>query len=468
MLTGAVMLSARVVKARANAAQRATSRLVRAQDLSRRARQRGRGQCEVAAEDMGTGRQWLVDEEGALRRALAEGRLRLHYQPKVCLESGDVTGAEALLRWDDPDRGLIPPLEFIALAEKTGLIVPIGNWVIEEACREAAQWHGRFPRRPPLVVSVNVSARQFGPELIDVVAGALAATGTDPHQLCLEVTESILIGDADAAVDTMHRLAALGVRLSIDDFGTGYSSLSNLKRLPLHELKIDRSFVAGVGEDSDDTAIVAATVAMAHALGLSVVAEGVETADQLDGLRVLGCQEVQGYFISRPQPAEAFAQLLAGWHSKAGGALGRPGGLHRPQRILVVDDTEDVRQMARMSLVAAGFEVDEVATGAEAVGAARRTLPDCVLLDVAMPHMSGFDVCSALRADPATAGCTIVMLTSNAASDDKVEAFSCGADDYMIKPFSPRDLVGRVRAAMRRRSDGDRHPELSSENAELG
>ena len=299
------------------------------------------------------------------------------------------------------------------------------------------------------------------------MAGALTATGAHPGQLCLEVTESVLMGDADAAVDILRELAATGVKLSIDDFGTGYSSLAYLKRFPLHELKIDRSFVTGLGEDSNDTAIVAATVAMAHALGLSVVAEGVETSDQLERLRVLGCQDVQGYFISRPGPAEAFAEFLADWDSEAG-RLGFPSaGYRRSDRILVVDDAEDVRQMARMSLAAAGFEVNEVASGPEAVAAARKMLPDCVLLDVSMPHMSGFDVCRALRAYPATAACTIVMLTSNTASDDKVQAFSCGADDYIIKPFTPRDLVGRVRAAIHRGRDVERSPQQLDE-AKLG
>ena len=393
------------------------------------------------------------EDERALRRALAEGQFRLDFQPKVSLESGHVVGAEALLRWDDPGRGLVPPLEFIALAEETGLIVPIGTWVIEEACRRVVQWDRRFPRRPALVVSVNVSGRQFGPDLVDAVAAALAASGADPGQLCLEVTESVLMGDADAAAGILRQLAATGVKLSIDDFGTGYSSLAYLKQFPLHELKIDRSFVTGLGDDSNDTAIVAATVAMAHALRLSVVAEGVETTDQLERLRVLGCQDVQGFFISPPHPAEAFAEFLAGWHSE-GGRLGVGStGLGRAERILVVDDADDVRQMARMSLATAGFEVVDVGSGPEAVATARMMLPDCVLLDVSMPDMSGFDVCRALRASPATAGCTIVMLTANVASHDKVQAFSSGADDYIIKPFTPRDLVGRVRAAIHRRRD---------------
>lgn len=404
------------------------------------------------------GRGEQVHAERALRRALDESQFLLHYQPKVSIESDLITGAEALLRWEDTERGLVPPLEFIPLAEETGLIVPIGTWVIQEACRQVAQWHMRFPRQPPLVVSVNVSGRQFVPELIEVVTSALAAAGIDADQLCLEVTESILSSDNDGAVAVLTGLAALGVKLSIDDFGTGYSSLSALKRFPLSELKIDKSFVDGLGNDANDTAIVSATVSMAHALELSVVAEGVETAEQFERLRVLGCQEVQGYLVSRPRPAEEFAQLLAeealiGWRSALGEMPTQPRDRYRPDRVLVVDDSPEVRQLAQMTLAAAGFEVNEANDGAQALEAARNLLPDCVILDVSMPGMSGMEVCRALRSDPTTAGCTIVMLTSNAESADKVEAFSHGADDYMVKPFSPRDLVSRLRAAMRRRSD---------------
>ncbi|HUR23820.1 MAG TPA: EAL domain-containing protein [Acidimicrobiales bacterium] len=404
------------------------------------------------------GRGGNSQAEPALRRALDERQFLLHYQPKVSIESDRITGAEALLRWEDPERGLVPPLEFISIAEESGLIVPIGTWVIEEACRQVGQWHMLFPRRPPLVVSVNVSGRQFVPELIEVVTSALAAAGIDAAQLCLEVTESILSSDSDGAVATLNGLAALGLKLSIDDFGTGYSSLSALKRFPLSELKIDKSFVDGLGHDPDDTAIVSATVSMAHALELSVVAEGVETAEQFEHLRVLGCQEVQGYLVSRPRPAGGFGQLLAeeatvGWRSALQEAPTDLRELYRPDRVLVVDDSPEVRQLAQMTLAAAGFEVNEASDGARALEAVQNLLPDCVLLDVSMPGMSGMDVCRALRSDPSTAGCTIVMLTSNAEAADKVEAFSYGADDYMVKPFSPRDLVSRLRAAMRRRSD---------------
>jgi CheY-like chemotaxis protein len=302
--------------------------------------------------------------------------------------------------------------------------------------------------------------------LIGVVSAALAATGAAAGQLCLEVTESTLISDAEGAVETLQELAALGVKIAIDDFGTGYSSLAYLKRLPLHMLKIDKSFVDGLGEDPDDTAIVGATVALAHALGLSVTAEGVETADQLERLRVIGCQEAQGYFVSRPVPAAAFTELLvveetSGWRGATATAP-ETADAYQPHRVLVVDDAADVRQLARMALSASGFEVYDTANGADAVSMAQQLRPDCVILDVSMPGISGIDVCCALRGDPRTAGCTIVMLTGNTEAAQKIEAFAGGADDYIIKPFSPRDLVGRVRAALRvGHTDGNADPPMS-------
>ena len=426
-----------------------------AEDALLSAKRGGHGRCVVVAEGHPTDEEVYRDAVRALRHALDADELVLHYQPKLSLESDRITGVEALVRWQDSARGLVPPLEFIPLAEETGLIIPLGSWVIEEACRQAAAWQSSLPRQPPLVVAVNVSGVQFTPNLIPVVAAALTASGAAANQLCLEVTESILMTDADAAAQTLDGLAALGVKLSIDDFGTGYSSLSYLKRFPLHELKIDKSFIDGVGSDADDTAIVAATVAMAHALGLSVIAEGVESADQLDRLGVIGCQEVQGYLVSRPQAAELITEFLhteamSGWRSAIVHAPATPMNPYRPNRILVVDDTDDVRQLAKIALTVAGFDVYEAVGGAEAIEIARDLQPDCVILDISMPKMSGIEVCRRLRDDPTTTRCTILMLTSNTAAVDKIEAFSSGADDYIIKPFSPRALVDRVQAALRR------------------
>jgi len=246
-------------------------------------------------------------------------------------------------------------------------------------------------------------------------------------------------------------LADLGVWLSIDDFGTGYSSLAYLKRLPIHEVKIDKSFVDGLGRDADDTAIVAAVVAMAHALDLNVVAEGVETADQLRRLQTLGCDQVQGYYFSKPVSPAAIDPLL---HQPAFPAMDGPStdgtGGDGPDRVLIIDDTPEVRHLAGVTLTAVGVEVHEADGGTQGLALATRVAPDCVLLDIEMPGMSGLEVCQALRADPATADCVIIMLTSRADANGKVEAFSAGADDYIVKPFTPRDLISRVRAALLR------------------
>lgn len=434
--------------------------IAQAESAMRQAKQRGPGTCVIFGEDPSDPDAAGGQAGRELQAALDAGELLLYYQPKVALDSDRIVGVEALLRWQHPDRGMVLPLEFIGLAEQTGLIVPIGAWAIEEACREASRWREAFPDRPHLVVSVNLSASQFGPRLVEVVARALSASAVEPAALCLEITESVLMDDVERSVALLQQLVGLGVALSIDDFGTGFSSLARLKRFPLHELKIDRSFVNGLGVDSDDTAIVAAVIALAHALELCVVAEGVETAEQLQRLRVLGCEQAQGYHFARPGPSETIDALLnaeasASWRNHAGQ---RPTpdpalGTYRPERILVVDDTADVRQLARMTLTAVGFDVHEAVDGASALAAAKRVSPDCVLLDLLMPEMSGLEVCRALRADPDTADCTIVMLTSIADAADKVEAFSSGADDYIIKPFSPRELAGRVKAAVRRRRE---------------
>jgi EAL domain-containing protein (putative c-di-GMP-specific phosphodiesterase class I) len=251
-----------------------------------------------------------ADLRRALRHAVDAGDFRLLYQPKVSLDTDQLTGVEALLRWQHPERGLVPPLEFIPLAEETGLIVPIGEWVLEEACRQSVRWQAIRPKGRPLVVAVNVSGRQFESDLVETVRRVLASTGANAANLCLEVTESVVMRDVEPAVTTLRALKALGVKLSIDDFGTGFSSLTYLKQFPLNDLKIDKSFVDGLGHQFEDEAIVAAITGMAHALGLEVVAEGVETHAQVTILRALGCDTVQGYYFGAPSVADAIDSLL--------------------------------------------------------------------------------------------------------------------------------------------------------------
>jgi diguanylate cyclase (GGDEF)-like protein len=247
--------------------------------------------------------------ESQLRQALDRGEFLLHYQPKLDLASGTISGFEALLRWNHPQRGLVPPLEFISILEDTGLIIPVGEWVIAEVCRQLRSWEAAGLPPPP--VAINLSARQLQQADLDVaIARIVSAAGVDPTLLEFELTESMLMVNPEAAVAILSRIKALGMRLSVDDFGTGYSSLAYLKRFPLDALKIDRTFVRDLPDDADDAAITKAVIRLAHSLSLKVVAEGVENIAQLRELEQYDCDEIQGYYISRPLPAVDCAALL--------------------------------------------------------------------------------------------------------------------------------------------------------------
>jgi diguanylate cyclase (GGDEF)-like protein len=251
-----------------------------------------------------------LDLEIDLRGAVARQEFRLHYQPVVDLSSGRIVEVEALIRWEHRQRGLLPPSDFITLSEETGLIVPIGMWVLEEACRQARAWHAEYETK--LTLSVNLSARQFQQaSLVPDIAELLQDTGLPAACLKLEITESVVMQDAPATLARLHALKTLGVQLAIDDFGTGYSSLSYLKRFPIDVLKIDQAFVRGLGDNPEDTAIVRAIVTVAKNLDLSVTAEGIETVEQLTHLRELGCDRGQGYYFARPLPADPLAALFA-------------------------------------------------------------------------------------------------------------------------------------------------------------
>lgn len=247
--------------------------------------------------------------ENSLRKAVERGELMLYYQPQVSLKDGRLVGLEALLRWKHPDVGLISPAEFIPVAEDSGLIVPIGRWVLRTACRQVATW--RDAGLGPINVSVNLSVRQTrDPHLLHDILDVLRETGVRPGQLELEITESVLMDNVNVNVDLLTRLRYEGIRLAIDDFGTGYSSMAYLKRFPIDQVKIDRTFVRDIPGNGDDEAITSAIIAMAHNLGLSVVAEGVETAAQLDFLRGAGCDIMQGYYFAEPRPADQVTAFL--------------------------------------------------------------------------------------------------------------------------------------------------------------
>ncbi|MDQ6750902.1 MAG: EAL domain-containing protein [Actinomycetota bacterium] len=276
------------------------------------AKDRGRSRYAVFDGDMRLRGAERLEIETALRRALERDELRIFYQPEVDLETGRVVGVEALLRWQHPERGLVGPGEFIPVAEETGLIVPIGEWVLRRACLQARAWREAFADELPLRMAVNLSARQLARGDLSVTVGtALADAAMDPGALCLEITESAISEDPPAAVLTLRALTALGVCLAIDDFGVGFSSLSQIRHLPpVDVLKIDRSFVAGLGENREDTAIVTSVISLAHSLGLTAIAEGVETAAHVHELRALGCDLAQGFHFARPAPAETITELL--------------------------------------------------------------------------------------------------------------------------------------------------------------
>jgi diguanylate cyclase (GGDEF)-like protein/PAS domain S-box-containing protein len=276
-----------------------------------RAKERGRARYEVFDEGMRGRAIERLRVENDLRRALERGELRLEYQPVVSLGDYSLVGVEALLRWRHPERGEISPAEFIPIAEENGLIEPLGRWVLEQACRQAARWYHGRPDAAPITMSVNLSAVQVTRRsLPDVVAAVLRSTGLDPACLSLEITETVMVRDADGLGEVLKALKALGVRLVLDDFGTGYSSLSYLTRLPLDVLKVDRSFVDGLGSEPRDTAITETIIAMSRALSLEVVAEGVETTDHVRELRRLGCGLAQGFHFSRALPAEEITRAL--------------------------------------------------------------------------------------------------------------------------------------------------------------
>ncbi|MDX1223194.1 EAL domain-containing protein [Sinorhizobium medicae] len=275
-----------------------------------RAKELGRDNIQVFTEEMAARAHERLQWQEELREALAGEEFLLHFQPQMNLGTGRIFAAEALLRWNHPVRGIISPSVFIPLAEETGLIVPIGDWALRAACRQLKAWQDAG--LPPLIISVNVSARQFRERnWASRVAEILKETGLEARYLELELTESLIMQDVPGAIATMHALEAIGVHLAIDDFGTGYSSLSALKRFPVRRLKIDRSFVTDIPLDADDMAITSAIISLAQKLGLRVIAEGVESEAQVEFLQKAGCDEIQGYFFSRPLSAEAFESLLS-------------------------------------------------------------------------------------------------------------------------------------------------------------
>jgi EAL domain-containing protein (putative c-di-GMP-specific phosphodiesterase class I) len=274
-----------------------------------RAKEQGKNNYKLYNSRMNAQASKRMELEHEMRKALEREEFVLYYQPQISSSTGQIIGMEALIRWQHPERGLLSPFHFIPLAEETGLIIPLGEWVMRTACRQNKAWQDAG--LPPMRVAVNLSMSQFQQkDLIEMVARVLKETNLAPQYLELEITESIAMHNIDYVIGKMKELAALGVQISIDDFGTGFSSLNYLKKFPINKLKIDRSFITDITSDSDDAMIVTAIIAMAHSLKLNVIVEGVETEAQRSYLPTLGCDEMQGYLFSAPVPSNQFEKML--------------------------------------------------------------------------------------------------------------------------------------------------------------
>ncbi|MGE0383279.1 MAG: EAL domain-containing protein [Gammaproteobacteria bacterium] len=380
-----------------------------------------------------------------LADAVERERLVLHYQPQVDLHSGRIVGVEALLRWQHPQRGLIGPGAFIEIAEDSGLILPIGEWVLARACSQARDWQGAG--LPPVPVAVNLSARQCArSDVVEMVAGILRTTGLAPRYLELELTETVAMAEPERMVPLLRGLRDMGVALAIDDFGTGYSSMSYLQRFPVDKLKLDLSFVRGIVVEPESLVIAESIIALAHALRLRVVAEGVETQAQLALLAARGCDQMQGYFFSRPVPADEVARLLAEDRHIPRETMGRAGS--RPA-VLVLDDDPGVVELVRAASAGAEYVLHEATRVADAFEILARTEIAVVLCDERMPGMRGVEFLSRVRTmHPRTVR---VLMSAYEDFDAARSAINRGAIYKFIgKPWSPEELRGVLDEALYR------------------
>jgi diguanylate cyclase (GGDEF)-like protein/PAS domain S-box-containing protein len=379
-----------------------------------------------------------------LRQVVERGELRLHYQPQLSLVSGEIVAVEALIRWQHPERGLVPPNAFIPVAEETGLIIAIGEWVLAEACRQTKIW--RDAGLPAIRVAVNLSARHFHlGSLPDAVAAILRATGMEAKYLELELTESAMMQDASKAVRIVDRLKELGVRISLDDFGTGYSSLAYLSRFAIDRLKVDQSFVRDITSNPVNASITTATIAMAHKLGKIVVAEGVETEAQMHFLRRHDCDEMQGFLFSKPLPADQLTELLR---------IGRRLNFDQAAAdgiqpaMLLVDDEQNILNALRRLFRREGYRIITASSGAEALELLAVNPVQVIISDQRMPEMSGVEFLSKVKELYPQ---TVRMVLSGYSDLSAVTgAINKGAIwKYISKPWDDESLVQEVRSAFR-------------------
>jgi diguanylate cyclase (GGDEF)-like protein/PAS domain S-box-containing protein len=384
-----------------------------------------------------------LDLEHGLRRAIEQGELVLHYQPQIDLRTGRIIGAEALVRWSDPRRGWIMPGDFIPLAEESGLIVPLGEWVLREACRQNQAWHAAG--LPPVRVAVNLSVRQFvASDVVDLTANILRETGLDPQYLELELTESAAMADTQAFIDATKRLKDLSVSLSLDDFGTGFSSLSYLRRFEIDRLKIDQSFVRDIVHDPSSAAIAVAIIGLAHNLNLAALAEGVETEAQLSFLRARDCDELQGYYVSRPLTACDFESLIA--TPRQYDFLGEE---HLPVRTLMLtDDEPQILATLKRLFEDDGYRILTARNGLEALELLARYEVGVVISDVLMPEMDGAEF---LRRVSVMYPRTVRIMLSGF-QDLQVVTKAVNQGDvfkYLTKPWQGDELSRAVQEAFR-------------------
>ncbi|NVN91029.1 MAG: EAL domain-containing protein [Desulfuromonadales bacterium] len=419
--------------------------LIRNADIAMyRAKREGGGSFSFFAPEMNQRAIETMELENALRQALERDEFCLYYQPKVDLASGRITGCEALARWQHPQRGVVSPNDFIPLAEETGLIVPLGTWVLQEACRQAKAWQDQG--LPGVSAAVNLSARQFRKgDLPQLVQEILQKTGLDPCWLELEMTESMVMDDPDKAIAIMDKLKHIGARLSLDDFGTGYSSFSSLSRFPIDHLKIDRSFVTDIVTNPNSATIATSIIAMAHRMRLKVIAEGVETEAQLGYLRKHDCDEVQGFFFSRPLPADEFAAFLKkGIHFP----VAEVNAYNEERTLMIVDDEPNIILALRRVLFDEGYRILSAGNAHEGLELLARENIQVVLSDQRMPGMTGAEFLGRVKVlHPATVR---IVLSGYADLETVTRAVNEGAVyRFLDKSWDDDLLRGDIRDAFR-------------------
>jgi diguanylate cyclase (GGDEF)-like protein/hemerythrin-like metal-binding protein len=401
-------------------------------------------QYEVSMGKTGFQRAESVD---ALRQGIRNDELVLYYQPQVGLTSGEIIGIEALVRWQHKTRGMVPPGQFIPLAEESGLVVPLGEWVLAAALEQSRRWQDGG--LPPVRIAVNISAQHFRQSgLVDLIEKLLEKTGVAPHLLEIEMTESVMAGDPVAVIAIVDRLKKMGVRLSLDDFGTGYSSLAYLSRFAIDMLKIDQSFVRDITSNPTNASIVMATIAMAHKLGKSVIAEGVETEEQMNFLRRHDCDEMQGFLFSRPQPAAGMEQML-----REGRMLSLlPIEESDQPCLLLVDDEPNVLNSLKRLLRREGYRILTAQSGAQGLDLLASNRIEVILSDQRMPEMTGSEFLS--RAKSLYPDTVRLMLSGYSELAAMTDAVNRGAIyKFLSKPWSDEELKTEIRLAFRHQKE---------------